>query len=71
VWQEPLVVLRFPKLFTMRGDPFERGDRDGAEYKRWRMDRLFMLGPAAAYVGQLAAELQGLPAPLEARLVQT
>ena len=47
VWQDPLVELRFPKLFTLRGDPFERGDLDGAEYKRWRLDRAYMLAPAS------------------------
>ena len=26
VWQEPFVPLRHPKLFTLRGDPFERAE---------------------------------------------
>ena len=26
VWQDPLVVLRFPKLFNLRADPFERAE---------------------------------------------
>jgi hypothetical protein len=25
-WREPLSVLRIPKLFDLRADPFERGD---------------------------------------------
>ena len=29
VWQDPLVPLRAPKLFTLRGDPFERADDGG------------------------------------------
>ncbi len=37
VWQDPLVELRFPKLFSCARDPFERGDRDG--------DRLQALAP--------------------------
>ncbi|MFC3119076.1 hypothetical protein ACFOHS_16235 [Jhaorihella thermophila] len=28
VWEEPLVTLRLPKLFDMRGDPFERADHE-------------------------------------------
>ena len=24
VWQDPLIPLRFPKLFDLRADPFER-----------------------------------------------
>src|SRR6185295_10443537 len=61
VWQDPLVELRFPKLFTLRGDPFEQGDRDGIEYRRWRMDRVYMLGPAAAYVGRWMQSFKDFP----------
>jgi arylsulfatase A-like enzyme len=50
VWQEPLVPLRLPKLFTLRGDPFERADHEGIDYKHWRADRLFALVPAQAFV---------------------
>ncbi len=50
VWQEALVPLRLPKLFTLRGDPFERGDHDGIDYPRWRVDRAFALVPAQAFV---------------------
>ena len=28
VWQEPLVTLRFPKLFFLRTDPYERSDHE-------------------------------------------
>jgi arylsulfatase len=61
VWQDPLVELRFPKLFTLRADPFEQADRDGIDYKRWRMDRVFMLGPAAAYVGRWMQSFKEFP----------
>jgi arylsulfatase len=61
VWQDPLVVLRFPKLFTLRGDPFERGDLDGAEYKRWRLDRAYMLAPASAYVARWMQSFKDFP----------
>jgi len=32
VWQEPFVELRFPKLFNLRSDPFERGDEDATMF---------------------------------------
>jgi len=51
VWQEPLVTLRLPKLFNLRRDPFERADHEAFGYHRWRMDRVFLLVPAQAYVG--------------------
>jgi arylsulfatase len=50
VWQDPLVTLRTPKLFDLRGDPFERADHDGIGYKTWRLDRVFLLAPAQSYI---------------------
>jgi arylsulfatase A-like enzyme len=61
VWQEPLVVLRTPKLFNLRADPFERADHEGSGYVNWRIDRIFLLSPAAAYVGRFLATLQEFP----------
>ncbi len=52
VWQEPLVTLRFPKLFCLRTDPFERADHEAGDYGRWRVDHAFVLLPAVAYVSQ-------------------
>ncbi|MBK6316889.1 MAG: arylsulfatase, partial [Blastocatellia bacterium] len=39
VWQEPLVVLRFPKLFDLRADPFEVANTDAGGYDHWRLER--------------------------------
>src|SRR4029450_6711388 len=50
VWQEKFVELRVPKLFTLRGDPFERADYEAIGYDRWRIDHVFLLVPAQAYV---------------------
>jgi len=61
VWQEPLVVLRVPKLFNLRSDPFERGDHEGSGYINWRIDRIFLLSPAAAYVAGFLQTLQEFP----------
>jgi arylsulfatase len=52
VWQDPLVPLRFPKLFDLRADPFEMADRDAGEYIKWRAERIFALGPAQEFVAQ-------------------
>ena len=53
--------LRFPKLFTMRGDPFERGNTDGIDYKRWRLERVYLLGPAQGYVAQWLQSFKEFP----------
>jgi arylsulfatase A-like enzyme len=50
VWQDPMVVLRVPKLFSLRSDPFERGDHEAIGYARWRIDRIYALPPTIAYV---------------------
>jgi arylsulfatase len=61
VWQDPLVPLRFPKLFDIRADPFELADRDAGEYDKWRVERAFALVPAQAYVAQHLATYQEFP----------
>jgi arylsulfatase A-like enzyme len=50
VWENPLIPLRFPKLFDVRADPFERAQVDAGDYARWRVERAFALVPAQAYV---------------------
>jgi arylsulfatase len=50
VWENPLIPLRFPKLFDIRADPFERAQTDAGEYAKWRVERAFALVPAQAYV---------------------
>ena len=61
VWQEPFVQLRVPKLFTLRGDPFERADEDGIGYQTWRFNRVFALVPAQAYVAQWLQSFREFP----------
>ena len=61
VWQEPLVPLRMPKLFTLRGDPFERADHEGIDYPRWRLNRAFALVPAQAYVQNWLTSFKDFP----------
>ena len=52
VWENPLIPLRFPKLFDLRADPFEKAQTDAGDYAKWRVERAFMLVPAQAYVAQ-------------------
>jgi arylsulfatase len=61
VWQDPMVPLRFPKLFNLRSDPFESADHDGMDYKRWRIEHAFVLVPAQQYVGQFLATFKEFP----------
>jgi arylsulfatase A-like enzyme len=52
VWEEPFTTLRVPKLVDLHSDPFERGPEEGIDYDHWRIDRVFLLVPAQAFVGQ-------------------
>jgi C-terminal region of aryl-sulfatase len=61
-WEEPFVHLRVPKLFNLRSDPFENASVAGdLAYKQWRVDRVFLLVPAAALVSQYMQTLVQFP----------
>jgi arylsulfatase A-like enzyme len=61
VWENPLIPLRVPKLFDLRGDPFERADHESSYYDDWRIRHLFLLVPAQAIVGQFLQSFRAYP----------
>ena len=61
VWQDPPVTLRFPKLFNLRTDPYERADHEASDYDHWRVDHAFVLMPAQAKVGQFLQTFKEFP----------
>jgi arylsulfatase len=62
VWQEPFTVLRAPKLTNLRMDPFERAEEEYAMgYQRWYMERMFLIAPAGAFVGQWLQSFKEFP----------
>jgi arylsulfatase A-like enzyme len=52
LWAEPFTVLRVPKLFNLRTDPFERADITSNTYWDWFLDHdyIAMYGTAIATV---------------------
>jgi arylsulfatase A-like enzyme len=50
IWAEPFTVLRVPKIFNLRTDPFERADVTSNTYWDWFLDNDFiaMYGTAIA-----------------------
>ena len=52
VWGEPFVVTRIPYLYNLRTDPYERADVTSNTYWDWYIDRVFLLLPAQAIVGE-------------------
>jgi arylsulfatase len=61
VWREPFVVLRIPKLFHLRRDPFERADTDSNTYNDWWSDRVPRLAQAQGVVIQFLGSLKEFP----------
>ncbi len=52
IWQEPFVELRFPKIFNLRTDPYERADITSNTYWDWVIDRVFLIGAAQIFVAR-------------------
>ncbi len=49
VWQEPFTVLRIPKLFNLRMDPFERADVVSDQYFDWVVRNDFLLAQITSH----------------------
>jgi arylsulfatase len=61
VWEEPFVELRLPALFDLRSDPFERASHESIGYPTWRIERVYLLVPAQAYVARWLASFKAFP----------
>jgi arylsulfatase len=61
VWQEPFTKLRAPMLTNLRMDPFELAPDIGMDYGRWFAEHMFMIAPAAGYVGQWLQSFKEFP----------
>jgi len=61
IWAEPLVVLRLPKIFNLRTDPYERADITSNTYYDWMLDRAYMLVPAQEGVAEFLATFKEFP----------
>jgi arylsulfatase A-like enzyme len=61
IWAEPFVTLRFPKLFNLRTDPYERADITSNTYYDWVLDHLFVITPMQGYVGGFLQTFKEFP----------
>lgn len=61
IWAEPFTVLRMPKLFNLRMDPYERADITSNTYYDWYIDHVFLLVPAQKVVGEFLASFKEFP----------
>ncbi|WP_424976376.1 arylsulfatase [Dinoroseobacter sp. S124A] len=60
-WAEPLTELRVPLITNLRRDPYERAYRTSNTYYDWLIDRVYLLVPAQAYVGQFLSTFAEYP----------
>ena len=66
IWMEPFVALRVPLIINLRRDPYERGMQTSNTYLDWLIDRVFLLVPAQAYVGNFLATFKDYPPRMKA-----
>ncbi|MGE0153048.1 MAG: arylsulfatase [Reyranellaceae bacterium] len=60
-WGEPFVRLRFPKIFNLRRDPFERADESSNTYWDWVITHIYFLYGMQAIVGQQIESFKKFP----------
>lgn len=61
VWSNPFTVLRAPKLFNLRMDPFERADVTSNTYWFWLNEHQYIFIPIQAFVAQHLQDLKEFP----------
>ena len=61
VWQQPFEALRAPMVSNLRMDPFELAQDIGMGYDRWYLEHMFVIAPAASYVGNWLQSFKEFP----------
>ncbi len=61
VWTEPWEVLRIPRIFNLRRDPFERAQHESEYYRDWWVNRVYLLVPAQAFVAKFLMTFKEFP----------
>ena len=61
IWSEPFTMLRVPKIFNLRLDPYERADITSNTYYDWMLDHAFIFVPAQDYVGKFLMTFKDYP----------
>jgi hypothetical protein len=61
VWAEPFTPLRFPKMFNLRTDPFERADITSITYYDWLVNHIYLMTPVQGFVGGFLQTFREFP----------
>jgi arylsulfatase len=61
IWAEPYTELRFPKMFNLRTDPYERADITSNTYWDWVIDHAWIAVPVQTFVARMMSTLEEFP----------
>ena len=61
VWGEPFTVLRIPKIYNIRADPFERADITSNTYWDWYLSKGYMIMVAQGLVAPFLETFKQFP----------
>ncbi|KAI9029231.1 arylsulfatase A family protein [Hyaloraphidium curvatum] len=61
IWLEPWTLLRAPKLFNLRTDPYEQADITSNTYWDWYIDHAYVLVPSQSIVAEVLATFKDYP----------
>ena len=61
LWAEPFVTLRFPKIFNLRTDPFERADTTSNTYWDWVAQKGYLIMAAQGGVAEFLKSFREYP----------
>jgi arylsulfatase A-like enzyme len=61
IWQDQFTELRFPKLFNLKTDPYERADITSNTYWDWILDHIYLFVTAQQYVARMLQTLVEFP----------
>lgn len=65
-WSKPMVTTRIPWLYNLRRDPYEFASTTSNTYWDWYLDHVYLLLPAAEYVGQFISTFKEYPPRMKA-----
>jgi arylsulfatase A-like enzyme len=61
IWAEPFTVLRTPKLYNLRTDPYERADVTSNSYWDWYLSKGYMIMAAQSLVSRFLQSFKEFP----------
>ncbi|MCF6224555.1 MAG: arylsulfatase [Flavobacteriaceae bacterium] len=65
-WSTPMETMRIPWVYNLRRDPYELATVTSNTYWDWYLDHVFLLLPAAEYVGKFIATFKEYPPRMKA-----